>query len=101
MSLRTKILAVVVGLNLVVLVLAVLVLLLGVAGESGVPSDILRLASAVESNLGNTKKARVERAKRVVSLRAWPGVQAAVWLEELDDDPDVTRPPHPVPEAGT
>src|SRR5262245_7504978 len=101
MSLRTKILAAVVGLNLVVLVLAVLVLLLGVSGEAGVPADLLRAASAVEFNPGTGPKAREARAKSVALLRARPGVLAALWLEENENDPDVSkRPPRPVSGAG-
>src|SRR5262245_59421638 len=100
MSLRTKILAVVVGLNLVVLVLAVLVLLLGGGSESGGPADVLRLASAVERNPGAGAKARTERARAVAQLRARGEVLSAIWLEELEDDPDVSRRAlRPLPEG--
>lgn len=98
MSLRTKILAAVVGLNLGVLVLAVLVLLLGVSAEGGVPSDLLRLVAAVERDPGDGPEARAARASAVRAVAAARGrVEAVLWLEE-DDDP-FRRAPAPVATA--
>lgn len=95
MSLRTKILAAVVGLNLVVLVFAVVVLLLGVGGEER-RAEILRLVEKVRVDPGDGEAARDQRRRNVDLLwTALPGlVECVLWLEE-DDDPLVLEPrPH-------
>ena len=95
MSLRTKILAAVVGLNLVVLVFAVVVLLLGVGGEER-RAEILRLVEKVRVDPGDGEAAREQRRHNVDLLwTALPGlVECVLWLEE-DDDPLVLEPrPH-------
>jgi|GEM_PF-1285561 len=92
MSLRTKILAAVVGLNLVVLVFAVFVLLFGVAGEDR-RAEVFRLVEKVRVDPGDGEVARQHRTRNVDLLwTALPGlVQSVLWLEE-DDDPMVLEP---------
>src|SRR5439155_16056835 len=71
-----------------------LVLVLGVSGESGgMPSEVARLvegvvddpravvADARDKSAASTD-ARARRAASMESLRAAPGVEAVVWLEE-------------------
>src|SRR5438477_10682353 len=85
MSLRTKILAAVVGLNLLVLLLGISVLVFVLPPTAGVPADLLSLATAVTSNPGSGADARKARVNAVDSLRAGaPGV-LALWLEEAED----------------
>src|SRR5262245_41954128 len=94
MSLRTKILAAVVGLNLLVLLLGVLVPLVGLPRVQGVPAQIWQLLTRVEANPGTGEQARALRGRAVRELAdRGAGVEAVVVLEE---DADASAKPKPV-----
>ena len=97
-----KILAAVVGLYLAVLLLGVLVLLIGIPSDRGVPPDLLRRLSRVQANPGVGADERRTRAVAFKGLAESAGVEAAVWLEEAPDanatplivgHPEGPRPP--------
>lgn len=101
MSLRTKILAAVVGLNVVVLAAAILVLLFGATSEDR-RAEIESLVEKVRVAPVSGDAPRAERRRNVdLVWTALPGVVVSVlWLEELDD-PERSAEPTPLIDAGT
>jgi signal transduction histidine kinase len=81
MSLRTKILAAVVGLNLFVLLLGVSILLFVDPPSAGIPTNVSSLVDRVQQPIEWGPRAGNERAKAIAELAAQPGV-TAIWLEE-------------------
>ncbi len=86
MSLRTKILAAVVGLNLLVLLLGVSILLFVRPNESGVPGALVSLLPAVSRDPGDRVETR-NAAVRDLADRG-PDVRAVVLLTESKDGKD-------------
>ena len=91
MSIRTKILAAVVGLQLLVILSGVSLLMFGMAETTAVPADIVSLLSRIQAD--PTLQPTV-RPKGLRELRAIEGVRTVVWLEESDD---VYATPRPIP----
>jgi signal transduction histidine kinase len=83
MSLRTKILAAVVGLQLLVVVAGVSVLLFAAPAGDDVPSALITLVSRVQAPPGPRPSARAEAFRE---LEKGPGVRFVVWLREGEDD---------------
>src|SRR5262245_28898881 len=95
MSLRTKILAAVVGLNLLVLLLGVTLLVSDRPREAAVPADLVTLVSSVVRDPKPTVESR-----HAALVRLWekgPGIRSLVLLEENRSD---GRRPEPVEVAG-
>ena len=87
MSLRTKILAAVVGLNLLVLLLGVSIFVFIVPPRPHVPADLLILLSRVQADPGTGPDGLEARLASVRALRAHgPGVTQAILLQERGDD---------------
>src|SRR5438105_7777174 len=83
MSLRTKILAAVVGLNLLVLLLGISILVFVLPPTPGVPPKLLALVAGVSASPG--VGGREVRVRALRQLRDEPGVRSVVWLEEAED----------------
>ncbi len=92
MSLRTKILAAVVGLNLLVLLLGVSVFLFILPPEPHVPGDLLILLSKVQADPGSSPASpdSTDTDPRMLAIRALrghgPGVYLVIWLQEKADE---------------
>jgi signal transduction histidine kinase len=87
MSLRTKILATVVGLNLLVLLLGVSVLLFVLPPSPGVPSELVSLLSRVAADPRSRGEGVDARLRAARALRAHgPGVLEVILLREQGDD---------------
>ena len=93
MSLRTKILAAVVGLNLLVLLLGVVVLLAAPPSSPGVPSGLVVRVQRLASDGVPSPVARDARLREVLALRREePDVLGMVLLEEGEDALATPRP---------
>jgi signal transduction histidine kinase len=100
MSLRTKILAAVVGLNLLVMLLGVALLFSVGPREPSVPADLVALVSGVTRDPGPTVESRYQALARLSAKG--PDVQVVVLVEE-DRDKEVKgtfRKPLPVSVPG-
>src|SRR5262245_44088391 len=93
MSIRTKILAAVVGLQLLVIFTGVSMLMWGMPETTAVPADILSVLSRIQADPATQPTVR---PKGIRDLRAMEGVRTVVWLEESDD---VYATPRPRPTA--
>lgn len=85
MSLRTKILAAVVGLNLLVLLLGVTILLVVRPKEGGVPRALVALLPAVQRDPGAKPETRLAAVRELYEHGG--GVRAVVLLVETKDEP--------------
>ncbi len=86
MSLRTKILAAVVGLNLLVLLLGVVVLLAAPPSSPGVPAGLVVRVQRLAGDSVPSAAARDARLREVLALRREePSVLAMVVLDEQED----------------
>src|SRR5262245_51069827 len=82
MSIRTKILAAVVGLQLLVILSGVSLLVFGRPDPAAVPADIVTLLSRIQSDPGPKPETRPQWLR---ALAATEGVRTVLWLEESDD----------------
>lgn len=87
MSLRTKILAAVVGLNLLVLLLGVSIFVFIIPPQPHVPADLLIRLSRVQADPGTGPEGLEARLVAVRALRAHgPGVEQVILLQERGDE---------------
>lgn len=86
MSLRTKILAAVIGLNLLVLLLGVSVFLFILPPRPHVPADLLITLSRVQADPGSNADSQDTRMFAIRALRAGPGVRQVIWMQEQADE---------------
>ena len=87
MSLRTKILAAVVGLNLFVLLLGVSILLFVEPPPAGVPPGIASLVARAQQPFQWGPMSARDRAKTIAELRSTGPNVRPIWLEEPADSP--------------